>query len=509
MSLIRRICARKPLAEVAASASMQPLKKVMGPIQLLLMGIGCIVGAGVYVITGPAAAEYAGPGILLSFILSAVACGFTALCYAELASMMPVSGASYSYAYSALGEVFAWALGWMLMLEFWLAGSALAVGASGYLVNLLDDFGVHFPTWLTTATLGTVTQGSGTLFRMTANINLLAVMIVVAVSSVLVRGVTHSVVANTIMVLIKVGVLLLFVAIGFHYVNPELWQPFIPANEGGFKYGVAGVFRAASILFFSYLGFEAVATGALEARNPKRDVPFAILGALAVSCVLYMGVAMVLTGLVPFRQLGVADPIARAVSVIDQPIFNVIIKIGALTGLLSVLMINTYGHSRICLAMAQDGLIPAVFKQVHQHYQTPVKGTLIIACCSAVAAALLPINMLADLVSVGTTFVFATVAISVMALRSRSPEVPRLFKVPFGGIRVGKLWLGVTPVLALLCCLVMVLPVFVDMTQRALHGDTIPLVILLGYIAIGAAWYWGYGMNRSVLQLALDENSRS
>ncbi|MBR9791523.1 MAG: amino acid permease [Gammaproteobacteria bacterium] len=493
-----RYFARKPIKPTAD----QSLNRVMGPVHLVLIGIGCIVGAGVYVITGPAAAEYAGPAIMLSFVMAAFACGFTALCYAELASMMPVSGASYSYAYSALGEIFAWALGWMLLLEFWLAGSALAAGASGYLVSLLGDFGLQLPVWLTTATINAVRDGVHTSFSLTANFNLLAVIIVGAVCSVLVRGVSQSVVVNTIMVLIKVGVLILFVGVGFQHVDPTLWQPLVPANEGGFRFGIEGVFRAASILFFSYLGFEAVATAALEARNPKRDVPIGIIGALIISCLLYMGVALVLTGLVPFRELGVPDPIALAVGVIEQPVLNLVVKIGALTGLLSVLMVNTYGHSRICFAMAQDGLIPPVFKAVEPRFKTPLKGTVIVASLAAIAAALLPISILADLVSIGTTFVFATVAISVMALRSRQPELPRLFKVPLGGVKIGKLWLGTTPVCALLCCAVMVTPVFIDIFQRASRGDVIPLCILVVYLLIGFMIYFGYGVRRSVVQLS-------
>jgi len=396
--------------------------------------------------------------------------------------------------------VFAWALGWMLMLEFWLAGSALAVGASGYLVSLLQDFGLYLPAWSTTATVDAVKTGSDTAFSVTGNINLLAVLIVAAVCSVLVRGVHQSVVVNTIMVIIKVGVLLLFVAFGFKYVDTSLWQPLIPENEGGFRYGIEGVFRAASILFFSYLGFEAVSTAALEAKNPRRDVPIGILGALVISCLLYMAVAMVLTGLVPFRELGVADPIARAISVIDEPVLNLVIKIGALTGLLSVLMVNTYGHSRICFAMSRDGLIPPVFREVSALFKTPLKGTVIVAGLAAVAAALLPISILADLVSIGTTFVFATVAICVIALRSRRPDIPRLFKVPLGGVRVGKVWLGTTPVCALICCAVMVAPVFMDIFQRASNGDIIPLIILLAYLAVGIAIYVNYGMKKSRLQ---------
>ncbi len=495
---------KKPLATAQQRFNNHGLTRSLGPVQLVLLGIGCIVGAGVYVMTGIAASHYAGPAIILAFVLAAFACGLTALCYAELSSVIPISGASYSYAYISLGELFAWGLGWMLMLEYWLAGSLLAVGVSGYFTSLLADFAVTIPSW---ASQSLVQQSAGVQghFMVTHHVNLVAVIALALVAAVLVRGVRQSVAITALMVALKVGVLVAFVLVGWQHVNTANWQPFIPENEGGFRFGVPGIFRAASILFFSYLGFEAVATAALEAKNPKRDVPIGIIGALLVSSLLYIAVALVITGLVPFRQLNVPDPIALAINVIGLPVMTVVIKVGALTGLMSVLLVNVYAQSRICYAMADDGLIPPLFKRIHHRYKTPYQGTLLVSALAALTAALLPIDILADLVSIGTVCVFMVVSVSLIWLRSTHPELPRPFKVPLGGVWVKGVWLGTVPVLALVFALVMIGPVVVDIVQKALIGNALPLVILALYIVAGAAIYGRYGKAHSKLRQA---NSR-
>jgi APA family basic amino acid/polyamine antiporter len=494
-----RLMIRKPLADVRAEIERAGLVRGLGAFQLVLLGIGCIIGAGVYVMTGAAASNYAGPAVTLSFVLAAVACGFTALCYAELSSTLPVSGASYSYAYAAMGEVFAWILGWMISLEFALAGAALAVGVSGYLVSLLGDFGIVVPPEIASPLVQALPGAHGASFTVGGGVNLVAVAAVALFALVLVRGVTHSARLNATMVAVKIGVLVVFVIVGAPHVHTANWHPFVPPSQGGFAFGWAGVLRGASILFFAYLGFEAVATAALEARKPQRDIPIGILGALVVATIVYVAVALVLTGLVPYARLNVPDPVAVAVDVIGAPALTIVIKLGALAGLSSVLMVNTYAHSRVCFAMAGDGLLPRFFCAVHPRYRTPHLGTIAVAAIAAVAAALLPIAILGDLVSIGTGIVFLTVAVSTMWLRSAEPDLPRPFRVPGGGIRIGRAWIGTVPALSFVFTLAMIAPVFIDIIAKAAHGDRIPAVILIAYIAAGAAFYRFYSVGHSRL----------
>lgn len=493
----RSFLMRKPMELARKDADGGGMSRTLGPWQLVMIGIGCIVGAGVYVMTGAAAAHYAGPAVILSFLIAALACGFICLCYAELASVLPLSGASYAYAYTVLGEVFAWGLGWMLMLEFGLAGAALAVGFSGYLTSLLADFGLILPASISTSWLR-AQAGDGGIHLVAGNgVNLVAVAALAAVAWVLVRGIRQSAAVNTVLVVVKVGVLVGFVLVGAGKVDSANWLPFIPENEGGFRYGVPGIFRAASILFFAYLGFEAVATAAAEARRPQRDIPLGILGALGASSLLYGAVALVMTGLVPFTALDAPDPIAVAVGAVGMPVMAVIIKTGALTGLASVLLVNTYAQSRVCHAMSADGLLPPRFAGLHPRFRTPGFATIMVAGISAVAAALLPITLLADLVSLGTICVFSTVAIAVMKLRTTHPDLPRPFRVPLGGIWVRGMWIGTVPVLALAACVMMAGPVLDDVVTRAAHGEWTPALILLIYMAIGVVLYLGYGHRRA------------
>jgi basic amino acid/polyamine antiporter, APA family len=501
---MRRITVRKTLESVRADAEGRGLKRSLGPVQLTLIGIGCIIGAGVYVMTGTAAANYAGPAVVISFFIAGIACGLTALCYAELSSALPVSGASYTYAYTALGEVFAWALGWMLMLEFSLAGALLAAGFAGYLVSLLADLGIIVPHMIDTPLIQGLPVAHGIHFAIGGGINLVALASLGAVALVLVRGISQSAVVNATLVVIKVAVLVTFVSFGWSHVHPANWTPFVPPSEGGFRFGTPGIFRAASILFFAYLGFEVVANASSEARRPQRDVPIAIIAALGISTLLYALVALVLTGLVPFRTLGVPDPIAIAVAAIGMPALTILIKLGALTGLASVLLVNTFGHSRVCFAMACDGLLPDAFARVHPLFRTPARGTLLVAAVAGIAAAVLPISVLADLTSIGTAFVFLTVAVSVMWLRSEQPDLPRPFRLPLGGIRIGRAWIGVIPVLSLLSSLLMMAPVLIDIGAKAVGGEWVPAVILGLWIVAGALLYAFYGSPRSKAALALE-----
>ncbi|WCL53272.1 amino acid permease [Gimibacter soli] len=493
----RSLFIRKSIESVRQDVETSGLDRSLGATHLVLLGIGIIIGAGVYVMTGTAAANYAGPAVVLSFAIAGFACCLTGLCYAELASVLPVSGASYSYCYTVLGEVVAWSLAWMLMLEFGLAGSALAVGFSGYLISFLADFGIYLPAALATSTIEATRAGSEMVFTAGPQFNLMAVLSLAVVCAVLIRGVAHSATVNMVLVIVKVGILFLFVATGFSHVDAANWTPFIPENQGGFAFGWPGVVRAASILFFAYLGFEAVATAAAESRKPQRDIPIGILGALLFSTLIYVAVAMTLTGLVSYTELSVPDPIAVAVNHIGMPAIGSFIKVGALTGLASVLLVNTYGQSRIGFAMSRDGLLPPLFSRVHPRFQTPAAGTIAFAAISAVAAGLLPITLLADFVSIGAACMFIVVALSVMFLRTHQPDLPRPFKVPFGGIRVRGVWLGVIPVLALVMSLLMMGPVLVDIAMKAIDGEWLPAIILGGYIALGAGLYFGYGRHNS------------
>lgn len=492
---VRGMFARKPIAQLQAEAQGEGMKRVLGPVNLLLLGVGCVLGAGIYVLPGTAAANYAGPAVVLSFVIAGAACALTALCYAELASVVPASGSSYSYCYAALGEVFAWTLGWLLMLEYGLAGSLLAVGFSGYFASLLHDFGIIVPQALASPTFQLAAQGGGLVT--TGAVNLVAVGITAAVAAVLVVGVSESAKVNAALVAVKIAVLAGFVILGVGAVRPENWTPFVPPSQGGFVYGWPGVFRAASILFFAYLGFETVSTAASETRNPQRDVPIGVLGALGVCTVIYVVIASILTGIVPYRELGVPDPIAVAIDRLGRPQFAVLIKVGALTGLSSVLLVNAFGQSRIAFAMARDGLLPKPFAALHPKFRTPWLGIFLVCAISSVLAAIFPLSLLGDLVSLGTASAFIIVCLSVMWLRTTQPDLRRPFKVPLGGGRVFGVWIGPVPIAAMLMCALMIAPVVLDITGQALHGKPAPALILAGYAVLGALIYLGFGRRRS------------
>ncbi|MFT4198577.1 MAG: amino acid permease [Pseudoxanthomonas sp.] len=463
---------------------------------LLVLGIANILGAGVYVMTGTAAAQFAGPAVVVSFALAGLACVLVGLCYAELAACMPVSGSAYTYCRRTLGDGPAWTLGWLLFLEYSVAASLLAVGFSGYLGSLLAGFGLPLPAAIVSPLVQASVEHGRTRLALGHGLNLVAAAAVLGAGVLLALGSRRSQLANALLVAVKVLVLCAFIVAGATAVDPANWHPFVPANEGGFAYGWQGVLRASSLLFFAFLGFETVSTAAAETRSPQRDVPIGILGALAACTLLYVLTAIVLTGLVPFRELGVPDPIALAVDRIGWPGFAAVIKLGALAGLASVLLANAFGHSRVCYAMARDGFLPDLFARVHAGRNSLWAGNLVLAAIAAFNAALLPIAVMADLISFGVAFMFAMVAVSLMRLRALEPERPRRFKVPLGGVRIGDWWLGAVPVLAVLASLAMVLPVALDIAGQARRGDWLPAGLLLGYGALGAGLYHLYGHRR-------------
>lgn len=477
----KRIFARKPVADiVAAQGGAQLLSKVLGPFSIAAMGIGAIIGAGIFVLTGTAAALYAGPAITLSFILAAIACGLVGLCYAELSAFLPVSGSSYTYTYATLGELAAWVIGWDLILEYAMGSAAVAVGWSGYFASVLALAGIGLPPQLTAATGQMVMLADGT--SVAAIANLPAAAIVLAITALLVMGTRESAALNNAMVAVKLTVILAFIVIGAAYVNSANWKPFIPPNTGEFgSFGVSGILRGASVVFFAYIGFDAVSNCAQEARRPQRDMPIGILGSLAVSTVLYIAVAAVLTGLVPYAQLNVADPVVKGVRAIGIEWLSVLVEVGALIGLTTVILVLLYGQSRVFSSMANDGLLPPVFARVHPRWHTPWISQLAIGIVVASVAAVMPIEVLSELVGVGTLFAFILVCIAVIYLRSADPHVPRPFRVPHVP------WL---PLLGILSCL-------------GLMAGLGPLtwLRLIAWLALGLVIYFAYARFHSRLRV--------
>ncbi|MFK0299262.1 amino acid permease [Brevundimonas sp. NPDC090276] len=518
-----RLLLKKSIAQIQKEAAKSELKRTLGPLNLMSLGIGAIIGAGIFVLTGQVASANAGPAIMLSFVIAGIACALAGLCYAELASTMPVSGSAYTYAYGTLGEVFAWIMGWLLVLEYGVAASTVAVGWSGYVVSIMNDFGLSaslFPTisyaggegpqWATPL-VQLVQSSAGASFPMTGTFNLVAAVGIAAVCGLLVLGVSESANINNAIVVIKIIVLLTFIAVGIQYINPDNWHPFIPEPTGqAGQFGVGGIFRGAAIIFFAYVGFEAVSTAAAEAKNPSKDVPIGILGALFVCTLIYMAVAAVMTGVVPYLELASPAPIAVAIDRMGLEWANVplaaspsgqlnliafLIKIGAITGLSSVMLVLCYGQTRVFYTMARDGLLPKSFAKVHPKFRTPWIGTIVLGILIAIAAAFLPISILGDLVSLGTATAFAIVCLSVIVLRVKHPEMERPFKVP-GGI--------VTAVLGICACLFLASQNLIPMFQHAAEDNPLPLMLLGGYAVIGAIIYAAYGFWHSKLAKGID-----
>lgn len=407
------------------------LKRVLGPLNLTMLGVGGIIGAGIFVLTGQAAAQYAGPGIVLSFVISAIGCAFAGLCYAEFASMIPIAGSAYTYSYATLGEILAWIIGWDLILEYLFGAATVSVGWSGYVVSFLKDFGIHIPDYLSQSPFA-YEVGKG-WYATGAIINLPAVLIVSLVTALLVVGIKESANFNNIIVILKIIVIILFIVFGFAYVNSENWKPFIPDNTGEFgHFGWSGVLRGAGVIFFAYIGFDAVSTAAQEAKNPQRDMPIGIMASLFICTILYILVALVLTGVVKYDKLLVPDPIAVGVDAAGEGLFwlRPFIKIGAIAGLSSVILVLLLGQPRIFFAMANDGLLPKVFSKVHPKFRTPYITTIVTGAITAAMGGLFPIGALGEMVSIGTLLAFTIVSISVLVLRKTKPEIPRPFKTP-------------------------------------------------------------------------------
>ncbi|HMM21011.1 MAG TPA: amino acid permease [Selenomonadales bacterium] len=402
---------KKDVDVLLAEAGAKSLKKTLNGVDLILLGIGCIIGTGIFVLTGVAAAKYAGPALMLSFVLSGAACTFAALAYAELAAMVPIAGSAYTYSYAALGEFVAWIVGWNLILEYTVGASTVAVGWSGYVVGLLKSGGITLPKEFTS-----VPMDGGM-------VNVPAVLIILFLTWLLVLGTKESATLNRILVIIKLAAVFIFIALAGPKVNVANWDPFMP-------FGFSGVATGAAIVFFAYIGFDAVATAAEECKNPNKDLPMGIVGSLVICTALYIIVAAILTGVVPYKELNSPEPVALALRYIGYNIGSALVGTGALCGITTVCLVLMFGQSRIFFAMSRDGLIPSGICEVHPKYGTPYKITIVAGIGCAILAGLLPIGILAELTNIGTLFAFVVAGIGVLALRNTAPDLPRPFRCP-------------------------------------------------------------------------------
>jgi basic amino acid/polyamine antiporter, APA family len=506
VGIVGRIFQRKPVELIHAETDHGELKRTLGALNLTLLGIGCIIGTGIFVLTGRAAALWAGPGIMISFVITGTLCAFVALCYAELASALPVSGSAYSYSYASMGEVVAWIMGLLLLLEYGLAASTVAVGWSGYVNSLLLDMHIALPPELTAAPGEAVKNAAGAVIAHGV-VNLPAVLGIAAVTCLLVVGVSESATVNNIIVFIKLSVVIAFIVIGAFYVHPHLWSPLVPAQVPapppgtpmdlphqigralwdvvtGAKsshYGLGGVIHGAAVIFFAYIGFEAVSTAGAESKNPGRDMPIGILAALVICTILYIATCAVLVGIVPYQSLDNAAPIATAVNQIGIGWFGILVKLGAIAGLSSVMLVLLYGQTRIFYTMSHDGLLPSQLAVVHKRFKTPWINTIIVGIVAAGAAGLMSLDALSDLTNVGSLAAFAIVCGTVIYLRITHPKMDRPFRTPLYPL---------VPIMGVLMCL------FLLMSLMAIPATRNFFLIYLG---VGIVLYFVFGLWHSKL----------
>jgi len=505
------LLARKPLDVIIAEAEEtgeHTLKRALGPVNLVSLGVGAIIGAGIFVLTGAAAAEYAGPAIVLSFVLAGIACAFAGLCYAEFASLIPIAGSAYTYGYATLGEIFAWIIGWDLILEYAFGAATVASGWSGYVLSFLQDFGLHVSPQFSSAhgerlvfyqnewqhlaqikdTLAVHGINPSSLPHVHAYFNLVAFLAILGVTAVLVIGIKESADLNSVIVMVKISVVLVFIGVVGIYAfgHPAHflanWRPFIPPNAGQFgKYGWSGVARGAAVIFFAYIGFDAVSTAAQEARNPKRDMPIGILGSLVICTVLYILVSGLLTGVVHYTALDVSDPVAIGIDAVPGVRWgSLLVKVGAIFGLGTVMLVMLLGQSRVFYSMSKDGLLPEWARAIHPRFRTPWVATIVVGVFVAVFAALIPIRILGELVSIGTLLAFIIVCAGVWILRRRHPDMPRPFRTP---------WVPLVPILGILVSAALMLSLPLDTWLR-----------LIIWLVIGMFVYFGYSCRHSRVQ---------
>jgi len=444
------------------------LKRVLGSWNLIALGIGAIIGAGLFSLTGVAAADNAGPAIVLSFMLAALGCALAGMCYSEMASMIPVSGSAYTYAQATLGELAAWTIGWALVLEYALGAATVSVSWSSYVMDLFSSLGVPISTKLA---LGTVSGVPLTL-------DFGAIFIIIVVSMILMRGISESALVNNIIVIVKVSIVLAVIAVGVFYIHPANYVPFIPPNTGKFgEYGISGIIRGAGTIFFAYIGFDAVSTASQEAKNPQRDIPRGIMGSLVVCTILYIAFAVVLTGMVNYKDMhGDAHPVATAINLTPFPVLQVLVKVGIIGGFTSVILVMLLGQSRVFRAMSLDGLIPKLFSDIHPKWRTPWRSNITLMIFVSVFSGFLPIDWLGHMTSFGTLFAFIIVCIGVLVLRRTRPELPRPFRTP---------WAPFIPIAGILVCLLMLL--FLPANTWLIAGT---------WLIVGYAVYFGYSRRR-------------
>ena len=454
------------------------LRRALGPVHLVALGIGGIIGAGIFVITGQAAAQYAGPGIVISFIIAGLGCAFAGLCYAEFASMIPAAGSAYTYAYATMGRFVAWVIGWDLILEYGAATATVSVGWSGYFVGFMEkQLGLKIPAALANAPFDV--EGYDHFVATGAIINVPAIVLIGFLATLLVMGIRATASFNNAMVLIKLSIVVLVILFGLPLIQTENLTPFIPPNQGEFgQFGWSGVLRASGVIFFAYIGFDAVSVAAQEAKNPQRDMPIGILGSLAICTVLYVLMSLTITGLADYTTLNVPNPVFVATEAAGPSLswLGPLVNIAAVVGLATVVLLQIYGQSRIFFAMANDGLFPRLFARVHPTYRTPYLGTIVTAVCTAIAAGLLPLRILGELVSIGTLAAFVIVSIGIIVLRYTKPELKRPFRTPF---------VPLVPLLSILVCGAMMV---------WLPGDT--WIRLAVWFFIGLVIYAVYGAHR-------------
>lgn len=478
-----QLFATKAISELVSEGedSGHGLKRALSAIDLTMLGVGAIIGAGIFVLTGNAAAAHAGPAIVLSMVAAGIACAFAGLCYAEMAAMIPIAGSAYTYSYATLGEFLAWIIGWDLILEYALGAATVSVGWSGLVVSFLAQFGIGIPAQFTVGPFEHVTMANGATVQ--GVFNLPAFLIVLLITVILIVGVRESANVNTVIVFIKIGVVVALIIVGIKFIVPSNWQPFIPANTGKFgEFGWSGILTGAGKIFFAYIGFDAVSTAAQEAKNPQRDLPRGILGSLVLCTILYVLFAGVLTGVVHYTKLNTAAPVAVAVDAMNMPWLGQGMKLGAIAGLTSVMLVMLFSQARIFWIMANDGLLPAMFGKLHEKYRTPYLSSALTGGIVAIVGGLFPIGQLGDMVSIGTLFAFVLVCAGVLVLRKTKPDAHRPFRTPL---------VPIVPILGMLCCLGLMSGLGLHTWER-----------LFIWLAIGLVIYFTYSIKHSKVRRA-------